>query len=416
MTPFDVTDLTLYYRHGPTGVALRFYTRREPHLWAAFEISRENSSPRPTRWGLLTTDNGAYARSIPGTIDFRRQDNELVLARGGIVLLTVPFAGPPIEVYVEGQFRLRGLSMVRSAPFQKKPPVDHPDVISGPAATLPWAISADSPASYTANNDGSLSMTVDSRDKTGIVTIPFGWLLATGQSVRATGLFEVIVNVASADPGTGIYLGDRNGRPVHQLGFFRDASSQQITFGLLRPGEQRTDSNFNRDDHAPPYLARPGWLKLTAGLGTIHVQTSADGVHWGHVAENPGRDWPGAVGSLGLFGLPGPNSRSIRVRQVQVRELTGITYLADQQLRLRLKPFTNEVLRDLASWNHHVLETSARGRRCCRPGLQQTSSSRFRRARRRSWDPLFCVNCSPPRCDRTSRLRKNTGCSTTPAL
>lgn len=357
MTPFEVTDLTLYFWHGPTGVALRFYTRREPHLWAAFEISRENSSPRPTRWGLLTTDNGAYSRSTEATIDIRQQDNELVLARGGYVLLSVPIARSPIDVYVEGQFRLRGLSMVRSAPFKKRPETPHPNVISGPAASLPWAISADSPAGLTPNNDGSVTVNVDSRDKTGIVTIPFGWILATADSPRATGLFELIVNVQSADPGTGIFLGDRNGRPVHQIAFFRDTPTQQITFGLLRPGDQRQESNFNRDEFAPPYLASPGWLKLTAGLGTVHLQTSADGVLWGHVIENPGRDWPGAVGSVGLFGLPGPNSRSIRVRHVQVRELTGITDLANQQLRRRLKPFTNEVLRDLASWRHHVVNT-----------------------------------------------------------
>lgn len=357
MTPFDVADLTLYFWHGPTGVALRFYTRREPHVWAAFEISRENSSPKPTRWGLLTTDNGAYARSIPGMIDIRQQNSELVLARGGIVLLSVPFAGPPIEVFVEGQFRLRGLSMVRSLPFQKPPPNSHRDVLSGPAATLPWAISADSLASFTTNNDGSVSMTVDSPDKTGIVALPFGWLLATGNSPRATGLFEVIVNVESADPGTGIFLGDRNARPLHQVGFFRDAASQQITFGLLRPGEQRSDANFNRDDYAPPYLAKAGWLKLISGLGTIHVQTSGDGVHWGHVVENPGRDWPGAVGSMGLFGLQGPNARTIRIRQVQIRELTGITDLADQPLRQQVKPFRNEEMRNLAAWSHQVLET-----------------------------------------------------------
>lgn len=361
LTPFDVNELTLYFWHGPTGVALRLYTRREPHLWAAFEISRENSSPKPTRWGLLTTDNGSYWRSTPGTIDIHTQNHELVLARGGIVLLSVPFSKPPIDIFVEGQLRLRGLSMVRSAPFQKQPPTAHPEVISGPAASLPWAISVESPASYTENSDGSLSMTVDSRDKPGTVTIPFAWLRSMRQSPKATGLYEVIVNVEAADPGTGIFLGDRAGRPLHEVGFFRDASTQQTTFGLLRPGEHRFDSNYNRDDFPPPYLASPGWLKLTAGLGTFVVQTSGDGQHWGHVVENPGRDWPGAVESMGLFGLPGSSPRTIRVRQVQVRELTGITDLANPQLRQHVTPFKNEDLRDLASWNHRVLDTLPEG-------------------------------------------------------
>lgn len=361
MTPFEVTDLTLYFWHGPTGVALRFYTRREPHLWAAFEISRENSSPKPTRWGLLTTDSGSYTRSTPGTLDIRQQGDQLVLARGGIGLLSVPFVGPPLEVYVEGQFRLRGLSMHRSVPFPARLANTHPVVESGLAATLPWAISVDSPASFVPNDDGSVTMTVDSREKTGTISLPFGWRLAALQSLHASGLFEVIVNVESADPGTGIFLGDRNGRPVHQVGFFRDATTKQITFGMLRPGDLRTEGNYNRDDFPPPYLSKAGWLKLTAGLGTLHLQTSGDGVHWGHVVENPGRDWPGAVGSMGFYGLHGAEARSIRVRQVQVRELNGITDLADPTWRGRVPTFRAEHLRDLATWNHRVLETQPDG-------------------------------------------------------
>ena len=357
ITPFEVTDLTLYFWRGPTGVALRFYTRREPHLWAAFEITRENSSPKPTRWGLLTTDSGSYTRSTPGMLDIRQQEGELVLARGGIILMSVPFVGPPIEVFVEGQFRLRGLSMHRSAPFPSRPELSHRVVISGKASELPWATSAESPASLTANDDGSVSFVVDSREKAGLTSLPFGWLLATQQSLQATGLFEVIVNVESADPGTGIFLGDRDGRPLQQLGFFRDNASQQITFGILRPGEIRSDANYNPNDFPPPYLAKPGWLKLIAGLGTLHIQTSGDGRHWGHVVESPGRDLPGAVGSMGLFGLQGPNARTIRVRQIQVRELTGITNLADPLLRLLVTPFKKEDFRDAPSWSHHVLDT-----------------------------------------------------------
>ena len=361
ITPFEVTDLTLYFWQGPTGVALRFYTRREPHLWAAFEISRENSSPKPTRFGLLSTDSGAYSRSTPGMLDLRQQEGALVLARGGLILLSVPFAGNPIEVYVEGQFRLRGLSMFRSAPFTDRPENSHPILFSGPAAKMPWAVSVESPASVNSHEDGSVSMIVDSRDKVGLIAFPFGWILATEPSASATGLFEVIVKIESAEPGTGIFLGDRDGRPLHQLGFFKDAATQQTTFGILRPGEMRTDSNYDPVNFPPPYLGRTGWFKLIAGLGTLHLQTSGDGHHWGHVIESPGRDLPGAVGSIGLFGLPGPHPRTLRAQQIQVRELNGITDLADRRLRAIVAPFKTESWRDLTAWNHHLLDTLPEG-------------------------------------------------------
>jgi outer membrane protein assembly factor BamB len=361
VTPLEVTDMTFYFWRGPTGIALRFYTRREPHLWAAFEIARENSSPKPTRFGLLSTDSGRYFRSTPGTFDVRQQNGELVLARGGIILLTAPFDGPPIEVYVEGQFRLRGLSMHRSVAFPNCPDNPHPALVSSPAAKIPWAISAESPASLVTNDDGCVSMAFDSREKTGLVCFPFGWLFAMEQSQRSNGLFEVIVKVESAEPGTGVYLGDRDGRPLQQVGFFKDSTTQRTTFGILRPGEIREESSFNPDEYPPPYLARTGWFKLISGLGTLHVQVSGDGLHWGHVIESPGRDLPGAVGSMGLFGLQGPTARTIRVGQVQVRELTGVTSLADPFLLSKVTPFKKDDWRDSTTWNHRVIDSLPQG-------------------------------------------------------
>ena len=365
VTPFEVTDLTLYFWRGPVGVAFRFTTRREPHLWAAFEIARENSSPRPTRFSLLTTDSGAYTRSTPGTFDIRMQDGDLVLARGGLILMSVPFAGAPIEVFLEGQLRLRGLSMHRSAPFRRQPESSHPVVIAGPAAVMAWSLSVESPATLVSNEDGSVSMTVDSPDKSGLIGIPFGWQLAMQQSVRATGLFEAIVKVESADPGTGIFLGDRDGRPLQKLGFYRDVQSQRVAFGILRPGEYRLDANYNPNDFPAPFLAKPGWFKLVAGLGTLHILASGDGIHWGHVFESPGRDLPGPVGSIGLYGLHGPTARTIRVSRIAIRELDGVTGLADASLRSLVQPFTVEQLRDATAWNHRVLDS-------CPVGIEPT--------------------------------------------
>ena len=356
LTPFEITDLTLYFWRGPTGVALRFYTRREPHLWAAFEISRENSSPKPSRYGLLTTDSGSYSRSTPGTVDIRQQDGQLVLARGGLILLSVPFGGTPLEVYLEGQFRFRGLSMYRSAPFKSRADDEHPSVMAGNAANLPWAISAESPSSMTEQADGTISISAESQEKASMICLPFGWLQATKSALNSTGLFEVIVQVDSADPGTGIYLGDRNGRPLQQLAFFKDTATQQTTFGILRPGENRIEANYNPVDFPPPYLAKSAWFKLVAGLGTLHIQTSGDGTHWGHVVESPGRDLPGSVGSMGLFTLPGAPPRTIRIRTVQVRELTGITSLANPDLRSRVPAFENREWND-AAWTHRVLDS-----------------------------------------------------------
>ena len=357
LTPFEVSDMTLYFWRGPTGIALRFYTRREPHLWAAFEMSRENSSPRPTRLGLLCTDSGSYSRSTPGTLDIRQQGGDLVLARGGIILLSVPCPGPPIEVFVEGQFRLRGLSMHRCEPFSALPETAHPVVVAGAAATMPWAVSAERPASFASSPDGSVSMTSHSPEKEGLIAFPFGWQLALTQSAAGTGLYEVIVNVESAEPGTGIFLGDRDGWPLQRLGFFLDSATKQLTFGILRPGEVRTESSYQPNDFPVPFVPKSSWFKLVAGLGTLHILISGDGRHWGHVVESPGRDLPGAIGSVGLFGLPGSNARTIRVNQIEIRELSGLTQMADRQRIRQVPPFQPQDWKDYSAWIHRVLDT-----------------------------------------------------------
>jgi hypothetical protein len=200
MTPFEATDLTIYLWRGPSGIALRFYTRRDPHTWAAFEVVRENSSPKPIRWGLLTTDNGAYVRAGTGTFDLRYQDGGITLAKGGVPLLTAPLSGRPDEVFVEGQFRLRGISIHRTAPLPTVPENTHPLVVGGPPANQPWAASVEAPAEITGTRDGSAEFRVDSRDKPGIAVLP----------LARRGLYEVIAKVDSADPGTS----SRMRRPV----------------------------------------------------------------------------------------------------------------------------------------------------------------------------------------------------------
>ena len=352
LTPFEVTDLTLYFWRGPQGLALRFYTRREPHLWAAFAIERENSLPKPIRSGLLTTDNGSYIRAGAGTLDLRYQDGGITLARGGVPLLTAPMASLPDEVYIEGQFRLRGVSMHKSAPLPSLPENPHPISFGGgSAAELPWAMSAELPAGLVTNADGSVTMTTDSATKPGIVVLPFG----------QRGLYEVIARVESADPGTGLFLGDTDGRPLHRIGYFKDGASQQITFGVLRPGEVRDTSQFDPNAFPVPYHTPKQWIKIVAGLGTLQILVSGDGRHWGHLVENPARDLVGPVATVGLFGQPGPAPRSLRLSHLEIRELNGVTSLAENKLITLSPQFAVEELKDSAKWTHRVLATHPAG-------------------------------------------------------
>ena len=362
LTPFEMTDFTLYFWRGPQGVALRFYTRREPHQWAAFSIVRENSLPKPLRFGLLTSDNGNYVRAGAATFDLRHQDGGITLARGGITLLTAPMVAIPDEVYIEGQFRLRGISLHKSAPLPSLPETSHPLVMSGAANALPWSLSAELPAELNTHDNGSISLTTTSAAKAGIASVP---IVAPSQTGATRGLYEVIARVESADPGTGLFLGDSDGRPLHRIGFFKEATTQQITFGVLRPGEQRDTSNFDPNGFPPPYHTPQQWIKLVAGAGTLQILVSGDGRSWGHLVENPARDLIGPVATIGLFAnpiaQPGTAPRSIRLSHLEVRELNGVTSFAERSLVAQSPPFASDELKDMAKWTQRTLATQPAG-------------------------------------------------------
>lgn len=351
LTPYEVTDLTIYLWRGPSGVALRLYTRRDPHTWAAYQIVRENSSPKPLRWGLLTTDSGSYVRAGLGTIDLRYQDGGITLARGGVPLLTAPLSARPDEVFIEGQFRLRGISIHRSAPLISIPENPHPIIVGGPPAQLDWTASAETPAEMVAGPDGLMQFKSDSRDKLGAVVMP----------LKSRGLYEVIARVDSADPGTGLFLGDLDGRPVHRIGFFKDSVTGRTTVGILRPGELRDQVNVDFNAFPAPYHTSAQWVKIVAGLGTMQIQVSGDGRHWGHLTDNPARDLPGAVGSVGVFGLPGPAPRTLKLASLEVRDLAGLTSLAQPGLVAQAPRFTTEEWADSIRWTHRAIDAMPAG-------------------------------------------------------
>ena len=351
LTPFEVTDMTIYLWRGPTGIALRFYNRREPFTWAAFEVVRENSSPKPIRWGLLSTDNGGYSRAGMGTFDLRYQDGGIILARGGIPLLTAPLPGRPDEVFIDGAFRLRGISIHRSAPLMSLPENPHPLLAGGPAAALPWALSVETPAELIPNADGTAVFRVDSRDKLGTMVVP----------LAQRGLYEVVARVDAADPGTGIFLGDLDGRPLHRVGFFKDAATGRTTVGVLRPGEVRDQANFDVNAFPPPYHTPAQWIKIVAGLGTVQILVSGDGRQWGHLIEDPARDLPGAVGSIGLFGFPGPSPRTLKLARLEVRSLTGLSMLAEAKLVAQVPQYTADDWKDVIRWSHRTVDAMPPG-------------------------------------------------------
>lgn len=319
LTPFDLNDLTLLFGDQERGVALRFYRQREPHQWAAYEFQRPPGETAIKWGGLLTTDSGAWYRSGASTFEVRRQDGQLILSTGQIPILTVPLPNTPSVVQLLARGRLRGFSWLRGEPWPLAEKSTHPVVFqTGDAAATEWTSVKPETAMVHVDASGTVSMTGSSKTEESLAFV---------RLPKAT-LVESIVRLSSADAGTGVYLGNEQGKPLVMLGVFQDKRAKQLAFGPLRPGDRRVETEFDPNAFPPPYWSPQVWLKIVAGLGCCHVWTSGDGVHWGHIAENPLHEINGAIRSLGVYCVPGETPRTIRLEQFRVQELSGVTHLA----------------------------------------------------------------------------------------
>ncbi len=347
LTPFDLTDMTLLFGDDQRGVALRFYRQREPHIWAAYEFQRPPGETAIKWGGLLTTDGGAWYRSGAVTFEVRRQGGQLILSAGKIPLLSAPLTESPKVVQLLGRGRIRGFSWLRAEPWPTGNVAEHPLVLdSAQTDTAKWEMTKPDVAMIHVETGGAVLLTGNSKsvEAQAFTTLP-----------RAT-LVESIFRLSAADAGTGVYLGNEQGQPLVLLGICQDRRTKQLTFGALRPQERRIDSDYDPNAFPPPYWSPQLWLRVVAGLGTCHVWSSGDGVHWGHVAENPLNDLPGAVRSIGVYCFPGETPRSIRVESYQVRELAGLTQFADQKDLRNSLPSSEKLPPTLAEWQPEVVE------------------------------------------------------------
>lgn len=346
-TPFDLNDMTLLFGDDNHGVALRFYRQRDPHLWAAYEFQRPPGETTIKWGGLLTTDGGAWHRSGATTFEVRRQDAHLILSTGKIALLSVPLPEPPQVVQLLGRGRIRGFSWLRAETWPRADLSERPIVLeSTQPDAVKWETTKPEVAMVHVETGGAVLLTGNSKtdDAQAFTTLP-----------RAT-LVESIFRLSAADAGTGIYLGNEQGKPIALLGICQDRRTKQLTFGALRPQERRSESDYDPNAFPPPYWSPQVWLRIVAGLGTCHVWSSGDGVHWGHVAENPLSDLTGAVRSIGLFCFPGETPRSIRVDSYQVRELNGITRFADRDALVDVLPAMEKLPPTLDEWQADMAE------------------------------------------------------------
>ncbi|HUY90373.1 MAG TPA: hypothetical protein VMV10_16675 [Pirellulales bacterium] len=341
----------LHLWNGAQGLTLERHELPQP-AWAIYRATRRADDARPQSLALWATDSDRYRRAGAGTVDLRWQAGEFVLSRGDVPLAVVPCPTRPETIFLEGPAELHGLAFV---PCETLPLYTAPAEAAEAAAPakLTWTSHLPPGAEWNTLAEGRCELLAED-------TAELSWVATR---IADPGLHELIFQLEDPLPGTGVYLGDDAGRPLYQLGFFRDDASGQTCFGFAAPGDPRTQTDVDRSsiDHsrgpAPFADVRP-WLRLSLGSGRLRCWTSGDGRHWSPALEPLGGLGAG-YSTVGLYALPGGGTRCLRIRRFEARELTTLASLAAPALRAQVSGMSDALT--AATWPESIRRSRPAG-------------------------------------------------------
>lgn len=345
----EANPFQIHLWNGTRGVTLRYYPDFH-QVWAAYAVGRQGGSPRPADYVLLATTGDLYRRSGLGTVEMYCRQGRLYLARGELVLLEVPCPLVPTEVYLEGVALFRGLAVVpaKGLPSQPEPWLLRPAAPLSPpsrsVAARPWSKMPAEGVHLDALPTGGVELWTDGKTP----------LVQAGTSLGGPGLWDLGFEVETPSPGTGIFLGDAEGRHLARVGFFRHRETGKIAFDLLPAWSNEVEKSYDLNRQPVPFFGTRRWLRVSCGAGVVRLWTSSDGTSWSPIAPlSLGVEGP--CSSVGLYGLPGEGKRSLRLHTLEVGRLDAFDNWASPAADT-IVPALRKA-ESLAAWQKAVLET-----------------------------------------------------------
>ncbi len=251
-----------------------------------------------------------------GALDLRYQDGRVVVARGGVVLLTVPMSKPPQRAVAELRSRLNYVEQLRLEPL----PLSESELTTLDAESkVVWRLEPMQP-----NDQAELKA-----DPNGVVHAKRlkgeGEYRAIGQFDYAAGA-QVTFRVTGASSGTGIFC-------------TAPSNGHRNIIYLNERGDQRVLAHHPTDHGEFQRRLKRGWLvgetfhaRFTYGLDNLTIDFSQDGVHWARFHQHPfyGEDRPvDPHATFGLWLTYGKGERHVTIDSVRIRRFGAIERLAD---------------------------------------------------------------------------------------
>ncbi|HVX13029.1 MAG TPA: hypothetical protein VHC22_17730 [Pirellulales bacterium] len=284
---------------GPSSVTLEFFAQPRP-LWAAWLAARRANQPLPERLALAAHDDGQLARLGAATIDVGYREGRIVLSHGETELLAAPFSGLPDWIVFEGDAVLHGLEFADGAVAAARP-LDAPAVVGVPA-DRDWQHELPEGAKWTVLPAGRVELLAEDSQAD-----------AHARCLTGGELREVCFELEDPLPGTGVYLCGDQGSAAYRLAFVPGDGPDQVCFTLT---SQETSLVQLPEGPAPLCPARV-WFRLVSAAGMLRAWFSCDGTCWSPVL-GPALPVAAPLSTVGVYCLPGPGTRSIRMAHLTV--------------------------------------------------------------------------------------------------
>ena len=377
LAAWEISRFGVTFWSGDVGVNVRFYKDTRPQLVAAYAVNRDGSIPPQNQsvgqlTRLLATDGGAWDRATNGAVEFRQQDGLLVVTRGAVLLVAVPLPQPPTQIVIDGRARFRQLALYRGEPVPLPAAPPRRDLLAGPVQALNWLTSTEPPP-VLVKTDGLVTLSAVEPAPSGPKRM--AWAAVPLPVDQPGGLCEAVFHLGALTTGSGVYLGDREGRPLHALFI---SENQQVTewkppglpvlhYGWSGgegkiPGDPRWRRDAEIRNEVVPLVGPGSWVRVIVGPGGLKLDVSSDGLHWGPAVRSPERRVAGVFGSIGIFAVAedknaterraaaGEPPRSIAVTAVQVRELWAVVAAADPELRAKVPDWGEKPPKNPTEW------------------------------------------------------------------
>lgn len=361
----NYNDLQIHFFHAEHGVTL-FYYEDQGYRWAAYTSQRDGNKPRPKSqtFALTSTDDDRNRRSEirqGGPIEIRYRDGQIILSRGDIPLVTAPLPGPPNDVYFDGRCAFYGIQLVRT--------VDDPVPLHAPPTAitindpekLAWQVASPRPDPKPEDLEryqkflpqpvagGGVRLSADKPPHR------LNYFAPLPQHV----LGEVVLELDNVGPGTGVYLARPEGKAHEVLRFLKNRRGDCPLVARQRGWEAEWEAEFHPYAEKPLAAVQPHcFVKLNYGCGTVRWSVSSDGKSWATL-EPPNDNLPGEVIGIGLEIPQDTPNTGITIKNIQLREFTGLTQLADKELLAKV-PHVGD-LPSFAAWQSAMFASQPAG-------------------------------------------------------